>query len=121
MKYLVTGGAGFIGSNLVDELVNKGHEVVIIDNESAESNSEFYWNKNAKKYLNDINIYNIGASGSLFKNIIAIQNKDISRKDKLNELQKLHPRIIKANKANINLAKHIAKTIIELKTFTNFF
>ena len=55
MKYLVTGGAGFIGSNLVDELVNKGHEVVIIDNESAESNSEFYWNKNAKKYLNDIN------------------------------------------------------------------
>ena len=44
MKYLVTGGAGFIGSNLVDELVNKGHEVVIIDNESAESNSEFYWN-----------------------------------------------------------------------------
>ena len=55
MKYLVTGGAGFIGSNLVDELVNKGHEVVIVDNESAESNSEFYWNKNAKKYLNDIN------------------------------------------------------------------
>jgi UDP-glucose 4-epimerase len=55
VKYLVTGGAGFIGSNLVDELVSKGHEVVIIDNESAESNSEFYWNKNAKKYLNDIN------------------------------------------------------------------
>ena len=54
MKYLVTGGAGFIGSNLVDELVNKGHEVVCVDNESAESNSEFYWNKNAKKYLNDI-------------------------------------------------------------------
>lgn len=55
MKYLVTGAAGFIGSNLVDELVSKGHEVVCIDNESAESNSEFYWNKNAKKYLNDIN------------------------------------------------------------------
>ena len=70
MKYLVTGGAGFIGSNLVDELVSKGHEVVIIDNESAESNSEFYWNKNAKKYLNDINDFS--SLNSIFSNFSPI-------------------------------------------------
>jgi UDP-glucose 4-epimerase len=32
MKIMVTGGAGFIGSNVVDGYVNAGHEVVVIDN-----------------------------------------------------------------------------------------
>jgi UDP-glucose 4-epimerase len=32
MKVLVTGGAGFIGSHLVDRLVMEGHEAVVVDN-----------------------------------------------------------------------------------------
>ena len=35
MRYLVTGGAGFIGSNTVDELVQRGHSVVVLDDLSA--------------------------------------------------------------------------------------
>lgn len=35
MRYLVTGGAGFIGSNTVDELVQRGHSVVVLDDFSA--------------------------------------------------------------------------------------
>ena len=35
MRYLVTGGAGFIGSHTVDELVRRGHDVVALDDLST--------------------------------------------------------------------------------------
>lgn len=54
MKSLVTGGAGFIGSNLVDKLISLGHEVICIDNESAECHETFYWNDKAQNYKYDI-------------------------------------------------------------------
>ena len=43
-KAIVTGGAGFIGSNLVDELINKGIEVIIFDDLSNICATEFIGN-----------------------------------------------------------------------------
>ncbi len=37
MRFLVTGGAGFIGSNTVDELLRRGHNVVVLDDLSSGS------------------------------------------------------------------------------------
>jgi UDP-glucose 4-epimerase len=58
MNCLVTGGAGFIGSNLVDKLIDLGHNVICIDNESAECHEQFYWNPKANNYKYDICDYN---------------------------------------------------------------
>ena len=41
MKVIVTGGCGFIGSNLVDRLVSMGWKVVVIDNKSTDAHEQF--------------------------------------------------------------------------------
>jgi len=70
MKYkiLVTGGAGFIGSFLVDKLVEEGHEVVILDNlepQVHQGNTPSYLNKSAKFVQGSVLDYD------LFKDTVA--------------------------------------------------
>ena len=64
MKTLVTGGAGFIVSNLVDQLILKGHKVIVLDNFSTGRRSNLAHQK--KKNLKIINI-DISSNKSLDK------------------------------------------------------
>jgi len=55
MKILVTGGAGFIGSHIVDKLIEKGHEVTILDNlVSTSGEAPDYLNKKAEFISGDV-------------------------------------------------------------------
>lgn len=55
MRVLITGGAGFIGSNLVDALVEQGHEVTVIDNLSVGKvgNIEHHLASDRFQFVND--------------------------------------------------------------------
>ena len=90
MKVLVTGGAGFIGSHVVDILVSKGYEVVVVDNLSNGKRTNV--NKKAKFYKVDI------ASQKL---------KEIFQKEK--------PNFVSHHAAHINVRKSIKKPLFDAK------
>tara|TARA_B110000438_G_scaffold150754_1_gene144876 strand:+ start:2568 stop:3479 length:912 start_codon:yes stop_codon:yes gene_type:complete len=68
MKYIVTGGAGFIGSNIVKKLVSKGNNVTVIDNLYTGKESNLETVKDKIIFLKD-SILNIDLLEKEMKNI----------------------------------------------------
>ncbi len=63
MRICETGGAGFIGSHLVDRLINDGHTVLVIDNLSSGSR-EFV---NSKAQFIEMDIRDSNLSSTIFE------------------------------------------------------
>jgi UDP-glucose 4-epimerase len=61
MKYIVTGGAGFIGSHIVDKLLDDNHQVIVLDNLS----SGFEKNINSKAELVKIDVSDSNSSNKI--------------------------------------------------------
>jgi len=82
-KIIVTGGAGFIGSHLVDKLIERGHRVIVLDNLSTGKKE----NLNPKAEFYNLDICDFAKIQPLFKEIdfvfhlAAIPRVPISVKD----------------------------------------
>ena len=73
MRVIVTGGAGFIGSHIVDRLVDRGDQVVVIDNLSNGSieNIRRHINSNLVK-LHILDLKSINPESDIFKDVDAL-------------------------------------------------
>ena len=83
MKMLVTGGAGFIGSNLVDQLISEDNEVHVIDN--FISGKKENCNDKAVYHKLDISINdNISTIKTIFEDVDTIFHCCISKSTAVN-------------------------------------
>jgi len=88
VKILVTGGAGFIGSHLVDHLIDLGHEVVVVDDLSFGRRENI--NPKAKFYQIDIRSPELGEI-----------------------LKKEHPDIVNHHAAQVNLRRSMEEPLFD--------
>ena len=106
MRAIVTGGAGFIGSNLVDNLINDGHDVIIIDNLSTGKKD----NINPKAQFHNIDISDMDVRGkcSMFDGVDVVFHTAASAR-----VQPSIDNPIEFNKVNVNGTLNILKACVD--------
>ena len=116
MKTLVTGGLGFVGSNLVDILVDLGDEVFILDDLSSESS--FMENHNQKANLivgkvEDINKYFVGYK---FDRIFHLAAQAYVRRSVRNPLESISTNVV--GTANVMISSLTSESVLGLTIVT---
>ena len=74
MRFLVCGGAGFIGSHVVDRLLSEGHAVEVVDNLSTGSFSNLH---QARLAGGDLKIHNIDVTTPEFLDLVSLRRPDV--------------------------------------------
>lgn len=115
MHILVTGGAGFIGSYIVDRLISKGHKVIVLDNLSS-GNPEFI-NKSAEFHEVDL-AYQKDKIGQLMEGVEQVWHIAADPEVKIENKE---PEVIYRNNvlATFNILEEMRKSQIGEVVFTS--
>lgn len=115
-KYLITGGAGFIGSNLVEKVVSQGDDVVIVDNLSMGKleNIIHFSKKHVSFYKEDITNFNFMEKLLVSENFdyIVLLGAVASVANSVQDPQKTH---LINQEANLNIYEIIRKNNLKIK------
>ncbi len=74
MRFLVIGGAGFIGSHLVDRLLAEGHSVEVVDDLSAGSLANL---AEARRAEGELKIHNLDAASADVDSLLGLRRPDV--------------------------------------------
>lgn len=102
LRIIVTGGAGFIGSHLVDRLIQLGHKVTVIDNFST--GKKGYVNKNAKLIRADLS-----------KPITLPKSEIIFHYAALPRIERSFDHPLLTHRANVTATLHVLQEAVRLK------
>lgn len=115
-KYLITGGAGFIGSNLVEKVVSQGDDVVIVDNLSMGKleNIIHFSKKHVSFYKEDITNFNFMEKLLVSENFdyIVLLGAVASVANSVQDPQETH---LINQEANLNIYEIIRKNNLKIK------
>ena len=113
MKYLVTGGAGFIGSHITKSLVNRGDSVIVLDNliTGKKENLKTVWDK--IEFVQE-SILNFEAVKNITKNIDGIfhQAALASVQDSYNKPEEYHNVNVNGTENILKLAKEFSLKVV---------
>ncbi len=113
MKYLVTGGAGFIGSHITKSLVNRGDSVIVLDNliTGKKENLETVWDK--IEFVQE-SILNFETVKNITKNIDGIfhQAALASVQDSYNKPEEYHNVNVNGTENILKLAKEFSLKVV---------
>ena len=111
MRSIVTGGNGFIGSHIVDKLIELGHDVIVIDNLSAICHDQFYFKKHG-----NVRNYKMSVSNELIER----RFEDVDYVFHLAAESRIQPALENPELAIQTITNHFCQVLFSRSCFSSF-